>query len=208
MEGKRYTRNWTAGHGEKWGKWLEGVKGREAVGLEVGSFEGRSAAWFLDQVLTHPRSRLECVDPFEYQDDLRRTVRNAEGGFSLDEARRRFLENTVEYRRRGKLIHHDGRSRDVLPKLAASGRRFAFIYLDGSHYASDVLEDSVLAWLLLPRHGVLIWDDYQWTSTVRRTRPELGCPKLAVDAFLAVYAEQYERLEPFGSQAAVRKLVD
>jgi predicted O-methyltransferase YrrM len=32
--------------------------------LEIGSFEGRSACWLLQNVLTDPSVRLTCVDPF------------------------------------------------------------------------------------------------------------------------------------------------
>jgi predicted O-methyltransferase YrrM len=32
--------------------------------LEVGSYEGRSAVWLLSNILTHPTSRLYCVDTF------------------------------------------------------------------------------------------------------------------------------------------------
>jgi len=31
--------------------------------LEIGSFEGGSAAWFLCSILTHPTARLVCIEP-------------------------------------------------------------------------------------------------------------------------------------------------
>lgn len=42
--------------------------------LEIGSYEGRSAVWFLENILTHPTARIVCVDlftrlPFELRFD-------------------------------------------------------------------------------------------------------------------------------------------
>ena len=38
------------------------VPGQETHVLEIGSWEGRSSAWLLEQLLTHPRSTLTAID--------------------------------------------------------------------------------------------------------------------------------------------------
>lgn len=82
---------------------------------------------------------------------------------------------------------------------------FDFIYIDGSHKACDVLSDSVLAWPLLRPEGVLIWDDYEWTPLM--SKGPLHEPKLAIDAFLSCYADQY-RVISKGYQVAIEKTTE
>jgi hypothetical protein len=43
-----------------------------------------------------------------------------------------------------------------------------------------VLADAVLAWPLLKRGGVMIFDDYKWT----KLSPDYFRPKPAIDAFM------------------------
>ena len=48
-----------------WEQYLYEFKGKENISLlEIGSFEGRSAIWFLENILTHPTSSITCVDHF------------------------------------------------------------------------------------------------------------------------------------------------
>jgi predicted O-methyltransferase YrrM len=56
-----------------------------------------------------------------------------------------------------------GLSADVLPELMVEGRRFDFIYIDGSHVAPDVLLDAAMSFALLKPGGILAFDDYDWS---------------------------------------------
>jgi tetratricopeptide (TPR) repeat protein len=47
-----------------WKKYLNKFVDKEINALEIGSFEGESACWLLDNVLTHQFARLTCIDPF------------------------------------------------------------------------------------------------------------------------------------------------
>src|SRR5438105_2903605 len=48
-----------------WRRTLAHLRGRaELRALEVGTYEGRSALWLLENILTDPSSRLVCVDLF------------------------------------------------------------------------------------------------------------------------------------------------
>jgi predicted O-methyltransferase YrrM len=78
--------------------------------------------------------------------------------------------------------------------------KYDFIYIDASHVAVNVLEDAVLAWRLLKKNGVLIFDDYEWNAY---SNPLL-CPKVSIDAFLKVFKNQF-KLRHKGYQVVVEK---
>jgi predicted O-methyltransferase YrrM len=103
--------------------------------LEVGVFEGRSACYMLDNVLTHPDSRATLID-----------CKVQENGW-----------NNLQ-RHHDRIRVYEGDSRVVLPKLS---EKFDIIYIDGDHSARGALFDSVLCWLLLKPGGYMLWDDYR-----------------------------------------------
>jgi predicted O-methyltransferase YrrM len=92
-----------------------------------------------------------------------------------------------------------------------NNEEFDIIYIDGSHRAKDVLQDSVLAWPLLRPGGILIWDDYQWCPDDPKY-PTWDVPGPSIDAFLAAYRRELTQLEEsprmhhHGWQIAVQKV--
>jgi hypothetical protein len=42
---------------------------------------------------------------------------------------------------------------------------YDFVYIDGSHLASDVLEDAVLSWAVVQVGDMIIFDDYDLIFT-------------------------------------------
>jgi predicted O-methyltransferase YrrM len=56
--------DWTSQNIELFNTTLAHLNGAPARGLEIGSFEGRSALWFCENILTHPEARLICIDTF------------------------------------------------------------------------------------------------------------------------------------------------
>jgi predicted O-methyltransferase YrrM len=131
-----------------------------AHGLEIGSFEGRSAIWFLDNILTDDSSKLTCVDLF------------AEEYESVFDAN---IEASGHSRRVEK---KKGPSSLVLRTLKPN--HYDFIYIDGCHQAACTFLDAALSWDLLRVGGTLIFDDYVWRMSV----PAAKRPKLAIDAFV------------------------
>jgi predicted O-methyltransferase YrrM len=177
-----FTADTTSAHERTWEACLSAFAGRPGVRmLEIGSFEGRSAIWFLQHVLTHPSSTLTCVDEWWSQ-----------------AARVRFDHNLrvvgVAARVRALAV----RSLDGLPSLR--GERFDVVYVDGCHAAPAVLMDAVLAWDLLLPDGVLIFDDYRW----RPDLPPGERPEMAIDAFLRLIDGRYDLLH-HSHQVIIRK---
>ncbi len=144
--------------------------------LEIGVFEGRATLWLLDNILTDTSSRAVCVDSFFADPETQITQEHAVS------AKETFSNNVKKYGDKVEL--HVGASQEVLRYLPLNA--FDFVYVDGSHRASNVLEDAVLSFRLLKVGGIMIFDDYGWGNH----RGTLLHPKAGIDAFLEVFADQ------------------
>lgn len=168
----RYASYWTslfADHG-----WHPG---EPRTVIEVGSYEGRSALWMLENLLQHPQSRLYCVDTFHDREDP-------------DSYWHRFEANVLASPHSGKVTVAASASLPFLAGFVAAGSKADFVYVDGSHRAAEVLEDLVLAFHALRPGGIIICDDY-----LKAAPPgdlTLGSPKLAVDAFTTIYRDRLD----------------
>jgi predicted O-methyltransferase YrrM len=173
-----FTDNWFTGNVPIWNVALASFKGKPNINyLEIGVYEGRSALWMLETVLTHSTAKMTGVDIFAgpYKDLYRANIK-ASG--SADKV------NTIT-----------GPSQLVLRTLPLGS--FDIIYIDGSHLKNDVLEDAVLSWRLLKEGGILIFDDYRWLG-VREAEKEdplySGYPKIAIEAFVQCFDEHLETI--------------
>lgn len=177
-----------------WEEQLARFKGKPNLHfLEVGSFEGRSAVWLLENILTAPTSKLTCIDTFGGSPE------HENKQLHISKIERHFRHNIKESGSEEKVIVKKGYSRDLLPGLTQG--TYDCVYIDGSHKASDVLEDAILSKLLLKKGGVIIFDDYIWEEG----DDEWDRPKIAIDAFLEVYKGQYKLLYK-GKQVIVELL--
>jgi len=165
-----FTEDWMSKHIEHWRQDFAKFAGHPGLQmLEIGSYEGRSAVWFLENIVTHPTSRLVCVDVF-----------------SDSRQRMRFDHNVKCCRAEARVDKRSGRSEAVLSQLR--GQSFDLIYVDGSHDAPFVLLDGMLSWELLKAGGILAFDDYQWKPEL----PPERRPQLAIDLFLRGHAGKYK----------------
>lgn len=162
--------------------------------LEVGSYEGRSALWMLENVLTGPGSHIDCVDPWENNGEL--------PGVEMDAVHAIFAVNIEPYSLRANVTRETliGAIRFASDNLCGN---YDFVYIDGSHRAADVLTDSAIAWQLLKVGGIMAWDDMGW----RRDGSDWDHPATAVIAFMACLRDRVQVLsEPGGQQVWVRKV--
>jgi predicted O-methyltransferase YrrM len=168
-----FTQDWVGKRTDIWSEVFQPHVGAPVRMLEVGSFEGRSTVWFLENVLTHPEARIVCVDTFAGGVE--------HGGLDLSELEQRFDRNMASHAQ--KVIKAKGLSRVVLRELPLES--FDIAYVDGSHEAADVLADAVLVWDLVKAGGLVVFDDYGW---------EPDGPRVALDAFLQCMEGTYESL--------------
>ena len=180
-----FTEDFVSGHAADWSRLLGYMAGRPQLRfLEVGSLEGRSALWWLNNILTDASSTLICVDLWGPRDAANEL---------------RFDANIRESRRGGQVRKLKADSRRALGRLPAD--HFDFAYVDGSHNACDALADALLILPLLKPGGILLFDDYEWD--VPEFYDDLP-PRPGIDAFLSVCAARVEVLTR-GYQVAVRK---
>jgi tetratricopeptide (TPR) repeat protein/predicted O-methyltransferase YrrM len=177
--GYRFTHDWFTYNIPIWMSVLKPLAHYPQVrSLEVGSFEGMSACWLLDHILTHPTSSLTCVD--HYFQEI-------------------FEFNVAQTGARDRLIQLAGDSHAVLATLEPAA--YDFIYVDGCHLAPHVQQDAALSWRLLKAGGIMIFDDYEWTDPNYPGQDT----RIGIDAFLAAVQGKVAIVH-LGYQLIIQKL--
>jgi predicted O-methyltransferase YrrM len=191
----QYTTDWLSRFAPVWRQLIQ--QHQPSRFLEIGSYEGRSACFFIEEVAALRPVEIYCID-------------NWAGVGPADpvaaEVERRFDHNIQLARSRSKhpatVYKHKAHSADALASLIARGNNEAFdlIYVDGSHKAPDVLTDCVMAFRLLKVGGVMIFDDYLWFVDAKDEETSPGAeefyslPKPAIDAFLNIFQRKLRLL--------------
>lgn len=192
---KTFTSDWFSRHIPLFERHLIQFKGQDNINfLEIGSYEGRSACWMLDNILTGKNNFMFCCDTFEGSPEHDPMKIDYSNIFDT------FMENVKQYG--NKVVVLKGVSQEMLRDLPL--KYYDFIYIDGSHNASDVLEDAVQSWRLLKPGGIMAFDDYNWSfwsnrygepSQIIDEEMLIREPKIAIDAFLKLFKHQYKLLE-------------
>lgn len=157
--------------------------------LEIGSWEGRSTLFLLAYFR---QGHLTAVDTWagsEYHH-----YRDLQG------LEARFDGNLAPFASR--LTKRKGASVHVLAELLDEQQKFDVIYVDGSHFADDVLTDAISAWRLLEQGGLLIFDDFLWPGYPRAR----ANPAWAINVFLKYRKGEYKILNVY-SQLILQKKV-
>lgn len=116
--------------------------------LEIGSFEGRSAWWTLENILKHEDSRIVCVDPWT-------PWMNFEGIPGPFDFEKTFDENLKGH---PQVVKMRAASSVALPLLRPAS--FDGCYIDGPHDYDSVIADAHRAIPLLKPNAILAFDDY------------------------------------------------
>jgi predicted O-methyltransferase YrrM len=162
--------------------------------LEIGSFEGRSTVWLAENML-EDGGVVVAIDTWEGGEEHE--------SMNMGSVEDRFDHNMNVLKEKFPKRYVSKVRADSYHALAVQSDHRApydFIYVDGSHVAKDVLTDLCMAWPLLKDGGIMVMDDYLWGEP----RDILHRPKMAIDAFMNVFAEAQDILH-VGYQVAVRK---
>jgi predicted O-methyltransferase YrrM len=193
----KFRYDWFSGKKGNFAVYLKKFKGKPNLRfLEIGPFEGMATLWLLENILTGPDCNITCIDTFE--GNCEHKIRNIDISNLFDI----FIGNIEKYEDRVTIIK--GKSQEELRKDELRFPIYDFIYIDGSHKASDVLEDVVLGFRLLKKEGIMIFDDYEW-KFLGRKKYDIDSPRIAIDTFLSVFEGQY-RLLSKGRQVIIEKI--
>ena len=137
--------------------------------LEIGSYEGRSACWLLQNGLSE-KGEIVCIDPYSAQD--------------FDKVEARFWDNVRSVVGPAQRISaFKELSYQALSEMVGLNYMFDFIYVDGSHAPDATLTDACMAWGLLKHGGVMLFDDYLYPHEPT---------KVGIDAFLSGFEGKYD----------------
>jgi predicted O-methyltransferase YrrM len=192
----KYTKDWFNWAPAVWEQLIPLLPERKAF-LEIGSFEGRSMVWIAEN-MAEAGTFIHCIDTWEGGEE------HSEEDMAAVEARFDHNLDLVHLNHEVDVFKHKGTSVQHLAhwliEAAEDHACFDFIYIDGSHVAKDVMTDACMAWPLLEKGGIMVFDDYMWGNP----RDALHRPKIAIDAFTNIFGETAEIIH-VGYQLVVRK---
>ena len=126
---------------------FKGIKNVKNI-LEIGSYEGRSAIFFLKNFYD---SNITCVDTWCGSDEHKSV------NFELIEEN--FDLNTSFYQSNKTLLKYKMTSNEF---FEINNKNFDLIFVDGDHSSNQVKVDLINSWNILKSGGYLILDDYMW----------------------------------------------
>jgi len=154
--------------------------------LEIGSYQGRSACWILENMLSDT-GKLVCVDPFTHQDSNPWSMDYPHDG--NPEIAKRFWHNINESKKPKQTVELlTMRSYPAMASLINEKRQFDFVYIDGNHSAATSLADACMAFGLTRVGGIMLFDDYMMRDF---DDPLVNC-KMSIDSFVNLFARYVE----------------
>ena len=167
--------------------------------LQIGAFRGDASVWLMENVLTHPASRLDDVDTWEGSPG-----EAAHEAIDWEEVRETYEDRVLpwvgEHRERGgRVVWYCERSDDFFSEWG-DNESYDFIYVDGNHEGPQVLRDGLNALRCVKPGGLVAFDDYQWGHGL----PSHQRPKEAIDAIIGVFGDQIQVFR-LGAQVWIRK---
>jgi predicted O-methyltransferase YrrM len=192
-----FTSDWFLHNQSSWDIHLEEFKNKPNLNfLEIGSYEGRSTIWLLENVLTDPSSKITCIDLFD--GTLEENNMENDPNLNLD-YEKTFWNNIQPFKEKVKVFK--GWSHEILRTLNLN-ESFDFAYIDGDHTAYGTLMDAVLIHPLIKPGGMIIFDDYGWKDPSEPSPQE--SPELAIDSFCYIFDKQYTVIHQ-GWQVIIKK---
>ncbi|KAH9475744.1 General stress protein A [Psilocybe cubensis] len=191
------TQDWFSHNIQSWTDLFPLIRSDKPRVLEVGSWEGRSAVFLLNNVCKSG-GEIVCIDHF----DLLRTSAGQQRYAKI----KHNLEVTGKRHRILPQFSIPGLMSLLSEELGSKNPGFDWIYIDGSHRADDTMLDGELAWRLARKDAIIIFDDYHWN---KEPEGSIHHPKRGIDAFLALHHGEYERLtDDEHYQVVVRKVAE
>ena len=116
--------------------------------LEIGSYEGRSAIFFLNNFIY---SNIHCVDTWSGSDE--------HNNFDFSVIEKNFDSNISTFETNNRLKKFKMNSNEF---FLINSKKYDLIFVDGDHSSDQVKIDIENSWNVLNKGGYLILDDYMW----------------------------------------------
>lgn len=189
----QFTQDWFQWGEKVWPQLIPHMQSRKYF-LEIGSFEGRSTIWIIEHMM-EDGGDITCIDTWEGGEE--------HSDLNMGDVEQRFDHNISTIGKQY-MNRHVNKIKDTsvnaLADLIKKKLTFDFIYVDGSHVAKDVLADACMAWQLLAKNGIMIFDDYLWGNPAL----PLHNPKIAIDAFVNTFGDQIQIMH-VGYQLVIKR---
>ena len=173
-----------------WKDIFTGLENQAIEYLEIGTLHGANLISFWKTFGQHPDTRFTIIDPYqdyaeyhEYQGEQSTNLKTFIHNLEISDFPLAQLKAYREF------------SYSMIPSL--TNEFYTFIYIDGNHLPSAVLEDAVLAWRKLKHRGCMVFDDYGWGGP--------DCTQRGIDAFVIAYRDEIEQHFASNGQYFVKK---
>lgn len=143
----------------------EKLKKKNLNVLEIGSYQGNSTIYFLNNLNI---KKITCVDNFEGSDEHDKS--------KFNDIYNNFMYNTSNYK--DKIVIKKCISKNFF-KLNKN-ETFDLIYIDGSHHYEDVLIDAFESIKILNKNGYLVFDDFLWKYYKQKSNNPINAIKLLI----------------------------
>ena len=178
-----------------WSQWFgQLITAAPIACLEIGSWQGGSSTWLLDNVIAPRGGSLTCIDTFEGSSEHLGFLHTLHAG--LEELFDANIARTGHGHLCRKLV---GYSQDVLRQMRSGD--FDFIFVDGAHEAKFVIQDAIYCWSMLRPGGFLLFDDYGFKFPGREDQNTAK----AVDFFINSFSDEIKVIHQ-GWQVLIRKI--
>lgn len=156
-------------------KYLSHLKDVECNFLEIGTFEGQSTVYLLENWKHCHVTTIDPIAPYPipgYEDYIKPELLNT------------IQTNLAPYADRCTYINDF--SYNALPTQLNNSYDMAFI--DGDHRALSVLEDAACCYELVKPDGLIIFDDRKWVPKgYKPGEYDMNCPNWGITSFLLNY---------------------
>jgi predicted O-methyltransferase YrrM len=188
-----FTTDWfTATAKPNWDSLIPQIKPSKI--LEIGSFEGASTCYLIENNDWTPMIEIYCIDTWHGG------IEHQNKKFNMVAVEERFKSNIEHAKTISKnncdVMILKGSSDKQLSNLISMGMEshFDLIYVDGSHQAPDVLLDALLSFKLVKRGGFIFFDDYLWAENLPDGKDLIRSPKIAIDCFTNIFCKKIQIL--------------
>lgn len=157
--------------------------------LEIGSYEGQSAFFFLKYF---KNSSIICVDIWEDQESNYKNINFKNIEETFDKNLYNLKSRIIKQKKTSNFFFKTNIKKD-----------FDLVFIDGSHYIKHVYQDAVNSFKCLKLGGYILFDDYLFNY-----RSQINShPIFAINKFLKKYRKKIEIIAVY-RQVLIKKISD